>query len=562
MDSKNVIAAISLSAAVIILYALFFSPEPQQIQEIQDNQKNELVQNSEIPKLVETKEVETISRDEAINNSERLYFENENIFGSISLSNGGVIDDYTFKKYDKELNGEEKIILLNPSNINNGYVFNTGWASSDKNIDLPNTETKWKVSQNKKLTPNNPITLFYENSQGLRFERTISLDKKYLFSINQKIINNTEKTYKFYPYAYLHRNNVPEDLTNFYILHEGFVTVADGELKEIDYDDIDEKSYSKKANTGYLAIGDKYWVASIIPTNGRPFRIDIDYKKKYRASYIDLEGLELSANTSIQNNIKSIIGAKTVRDIDGYAESENIEQFDLVINWGVLYWLVKPMFFILEYFFKFSGNYGYAIILLTVLVRIVFFPLNNYAFKSMGKMKVLQPEMTRLKELHKNDKQELQKAMMKLYKTEGINPASGCFPILVQIPIFFSLYKLLLLDISMRHAPFIWIWEDLSTRDPLTVFNLFGLLPYSVPSFLEIGLLPVAMGATMFLQQKLNPSPMTDPIQKKIFAFFPLFITVILAPFAAGLILYWTCTNILTIIQQWIILKKTKVKTQ
>ncbi len=220
------------------------------------------------------------------------------------------------------------------------------------------------------------------------------------------------------------------------------------------------------------------------------------------------------------------------------------------------------MFFILEYFFKFSGNYGYAIILLTVLVRIVFFPLNNYAFKSMGKMKVLQPEMARLKELHKNDKQELQKAMMKLYKTEGINPASGCFPILVQIPIFFSLYKLLLLDISMRHAPFIWIWEDLSTRDPLTIFNLFGLLPYSVPSFLEIGLLPVAMGATMYLQQKLNPSPMTDPIQKKLFAFFPLFLTVILAPFAAGLILYWTCTNILTIIQQWIILKKTKVKTQ
>ena len=562
MDSKNVIAAISLSAAVIILYGLFFAPEPQQIQEIQDNQKNELVQNSEIPKLVETKEVETISRDEAITNSERIYFENENIFGSISLSNGGVIDDYTFKRYNKDLNSKEKIILLNPLNINNAYVFNTGWASSDKNIDLPNTETKWKASQNKKLTPNNPITLFYENSQGLRFERTISLDKKYLFNINQKIINNSEKTYKFYPYAYLHRNNVPEDLTNFYILHEGFVTVADGELKEIDYDEIDEESYSKKANTGYLAIGDKYWVTSIIPANGRSFRIDIDYKKKYRASYIDSEGLELSANTSIQNNIKSIIGAKTVRDIDGYAESENIEQFDLVINWGVLYWLVKPMFFILEYFFKFSGNYGYAIILLTILVRIVFFPLNNYAFKSMGKMKVLQPEMARLKELHKNDKQELQKAMMKLYKTEGINPASGCFPILVQIPIFFSLYKLLLLDISMRHAPFIWVWEDLSTKDPLTVFNLFGLLPYNVPSFLEIGLLPIAMGATMYLQQKLNPSPMTDPIQKKIFAFFPLFLTVILAPFAAGLILYWTCTNILTIIQQWIILRKTKVKTQ
>ena len=351
-------------------------------------------------------------------------------------------------------------------------------------------------------------------------------------------------------------------MTDFYILHEGFVTVTDEELKEIDYDDIDESSFSKEANSGFLAIGDKYWLTSIIPPNGRPFRIDIDYKKKYRASYIDSEGFELTANTSIQNNIKSIIGAKTVRDIDQYALSENVEKFDLVINWGILYWLVKPMFFILEFFYNFSGNYGYAIILLTILVRIVFFPLNQYAFKSMGKMKVLQPEMNRLKELHKNDKQELQKSLMKLYKSEGINPASGCFPILVQIPIFFSLYKLLLLDISMRHAPFVWIWKDLAAKDPVTIFNLFGLIPFNPPSFLQIGLLPVLMGITMFLQQKLNPSPMTDPIQKKIFTFFPLFITVILAPFAAGLILYWTCTNILTILQQWIILKKTTVKNK
>ena len=561
MDSKNVIAAISLSAAVIILYGLFFTPEPQQIQKAQQ-QKNQIVENSETPKLSETQEIVTISREEAINNSERIYFENENIIGSISLSNGGSIDDYTFKKYNKKLNSKEKIILLNPSNIKDGYTFNTGWVSPDKNIEIPNNETRWRVLNNSKLTPNNPVTLFYENKEGLRFEKTISLDKKYLFNINQKIINKTDKVFKFYPYAYLHRNNVPEDLTDFYILHEGFVVVTDQELKEIDYDDIDENSFSKKANSGFLAIGDKYWLTSIIPPNGRSFRIDIDYKKKYRASYIDSEGFELAANTSIQNNIKSIIGAKTVRDIDQYALNENIEKFDLVINWGILYWLVKPMFFILEYFYNFSGNYGYAIILLTILVRIIFFPLNQYAFKSMGKMKVLQPEMTRLKELHKNDKQELQKAMMKLYKSEGINPASGCFPILVQIPIFFSLYKLLLLDISMRHAPFIWIWKDLAAKDPVTIFNLFGLLPFNPPQFLQIGLLPVLMGITMFLQQRLNPSPMTDPIQKKIFTFFPLFITVILAPFAAGLILYWTCTNILTILQQWIILKKTTVKNK
>ncbi len=560
MDSKNVIAAISLSAAVIIFYGLFFAPEPQPIDK--SLQQNEIVKNSEAPKLIETQKIDLISRDKAINSSERILFENENIFGSISLSKGGVIDDLTFKKYNKELNGKEKIILLNPINIKDGYIFNTGWVSTDENINTPNLETKWNITGNNKLTPNNPVSIFYENEQGLRFERIISLDEKYLFKIKQKIINKTDKKYKFYPYAYLHRNNIPDDLTDFYILHEGFVTVSDEELKEIDYDEIDEKSYSKNSNKGFIAIGDKYWVTSIIPPSNRAFRIDIDYKNKYRASYIDSEGLLLDANSSIENNVKSIIGAKTVRDIDGYAESEKIEKFDLVINWGILYWLVKPMFFILEYFFIFSGNYGYAIILLTILVRIVFFPLNQYAFKSMGKMKVLQPEMNRLKELHKNDKQELQKSLMKLYKSEGINPASGCLPILVQIPIFFSLYKLLLLDISMRHAPFVWIWEDLSAKDPVTIFNLFGLLPYDVPSFLEIGLLPLLMGITMFLQQRLNPSPMTDPIQKKIFTFFPFFITIILAPFAAGLILYWTMTNILTIIQQWIILRKTTVKTK
>tara|TARA_B100002052_G_scaffold7191_1_gene6196 strand:+ start:603 stop:2288 length:1686 start_codon:yes stop_codon:yes gene_type:complete len=561
MDSKNVIAAISLSAAVIILYGLFFAPDPQQINQTQQK-KNEIVESSDAPKLVDTQKIDLISRDEAINSSNRILFENENIFGSISLSNGGAIDDFTFKNYNKVLNGKDKIILLNPINIKDGYIFNTGWVSSDENIDTPNLETEWIINGNSKLSPNNPVSIYYENNQGLRFERIISLDEKYLFKINQKIINKSDKKYKFYPYAYLHRNNIPDDLTDFYILHEGFVTVSNDELKEIDYDEIDEKSYSKKSNKGFIAIGDKYWVTSIIPPSDRSFRIDIDYKNKYRASYIDAEGLMLEPNSSIENDVKSIIGAKTVRDIDGYAESENIEKFDLVINWGILYWLVKPMFFILEYFFIFSGNYGYAIILLTILVRIVFFPLNQYAFKSMGKMKVLQPEMNRLKELHKNDKQELQKSLMKLYKSEGINPASGCLPILVQIPIFFSLYKLLLLDISMRHAPFVWIWEDLSAKDPVTIFNLFGLLPYNVPSFLEIGLLPLLMGITMFLQQRLNPSPMTDPIQKKIFTFFPLFITIILAPFAAGLILYWTMTNILTIIQQWIILRKTTVKTK
>jgi len=562
MESKNVIAAISLSAAVIILWGLFFIPEPQKLNQIQNNDtKSQISDSKETPSLEVSEEVKGISREDAIKGGDRIIFENQNIIGSISL-NGSAIDDYTFKKYNKELDSKEKIVLLNPANVENGYILNTGWATSNKNIDVPDLNTVWNVEGNNKITPENPVKLFWKNDQGLRFEKIISLDEKYLFTVNQKIINSGDKTYSFYPYGYIHRNKIPDDLTDFYILHEGFVILADDELIEKDYDEVEEKKFSKNAQDGYLSIGDKYWLTSLIPSKSRSFRIDIDYKNKYRASFIDIEGIELASNSSIENTTQLIIGAKTVRDIDGYAESNSINKFDLVINWGILYWIVKPMFYVLEYFFKYTGNFGIAIIMLTVLIRLIFFPLNNFAFKSMSKMKILQPEMTRLKELHKGDKVKLQQEMMSLYKREKINPASGCFPILLQIPFFFALYKLLLLSVEMRHEPFFGYIKDLSAKDPLSIFNLFGLIPYEVPTFLEIGLLPCLMGITMYLQQKLNPTPVNDPVQKKIFAFFPLFLTVILAPFASGLVLYWTSTNVLTIIQQWIIFKRTSVKTK
>ncbi len=563
MDLKNIIAAIALSAAVIVLYGLFFAPSPEQLSKSNKIQQNEIVENNDIPSLEDKVEVKTISRQEALNSSQRITFENEFIKGSISL-NGGLIDDLELKTYNKILDSKNKIQLLNPASTNEGYTFNTGWATKS-DVRTPNSNTEWKVDGSKTLTPNNPVKLFYVNDKNIRFEREIAIDNKYLFSVKQTVINQSNISFKLYPYATINRNNLPSDLTDFYILHEGYTLISGDSLEEVDYDDVEEKKFSTEGTTGVLIQGDKYWMTSIIPEQGRKFRFDLKYNDKYMASYIDLKGYEIRPNTVVEHNVKSLIGAKEIKQINKYKDDLKIEKLDLIVNYGVLYFIIVPMHKILSYFFNFTGNYGYAIILLTILVRIVFFPLNQYSMKSMGKMKSLGPEIENLKTRFKDDKQQLQKEMMKLYKVNGVNPASSCFPILIQIPIFFSLYKLLLLDLAMRHSPFIWVWKDLSAKDPLTIFNLFGLLPYSVPSFLEIGLLPVLMGSSMWLQMKLSPQPSgsddMQKMQKKIFMFMPLFLTVILAPFAAGLILYWVCTNILTIIQQYIINRSIKVKS-
>ena len=562
MDLKNIIAAIALSAAVIVLYGLFFAPEQKQISELNKNSNKNLNEQSETPNIEEKIKIKTIKREDAIKTEDRIFFENEFIKGSISLK-GGEIDDLELKTYDKTLKSNQKIQLLNPSSTKEGYTFNTGWATNS-DIDTPKSDSIWIKDGSNKLSPNNPVKIYFENKNGIRFERTISIDNKYLFKIKQKLINNSNKIFKIYPYAIINRNNLPSDLTDFYILHEGYTFITGDNVEEVDYDEVEEKKFSKEGSSGVLIQGDKYWMTSIIPEQGRNFRFDLDYKNKYRASYIDTEGYEVKPNTLIEHTVQSLIGAKEINQINKYKEDLNIEKLDLIVNYGVLYFIIVPMHKILSYFFNFSGNYGYAIILLTILVRIIFFPLNQYSMKSMGKMKGLGPEIENLKARFKDDKQQLQREMMKLYKINGVNPASSCFPILIQIPIFFSLYKLLLLDLAMRHSPFIWVWQDLSAKDPLTIFNLFGLLPYSVPSFLEIGLLPVLMGSSMWLQMKLSPQPSgsdeMQKMQKKIFMLMPLFLTVILAPFAAGLILYWVCTNILTIIQQYIINKSIKVK--
>ncbi len=559
MDTKNVIAAISLSAAVIILYSLFFSPSIVDKQDI-PNDKNIKKENSstDAPLLDQDEETIKISRNEALKENGRILFENDKIKGSISLI-GSSIDDLTFKNYTNTLKGDDNVILLNPKQTDNGYYVETGWATTNKNIDLPNSKSLWILEDNNKLTPNSSVKLSWTNNQNIKFLKEISIDKQYLFNIKQTIINNSNKTYNFYPYGQIIRNVAP-DVTNFYILHEGLIGVFDDQLIEEDYDDIEEKKYSKNAKSGWLGITDKYWITSLIPEKGKNFRSDFDYKDKFRANFIETNATEVGANEIKSNSIRVIIAAKEVNVIDGYAETENISKFDLAIDWGWFYFIVKPLFFAIQYFFNLAGNFGIAIIMITACIRLAFFPLANYSFKSMAKMKVLQPEMTRLKELHKEDKMKLQQEMMALYKREGVNPISGCLPIFIQIPFFFAIYKVLFVTIEMRHQPFFGWIKDLSERDPTSLFNLFGLIPWDPPSFLLIGVWPCLMGVSMWMQQKLNPTP-PDPVQAKIFMFFPLFLTVILAPFPAGLVIYWTINNVLTMAQQYIIIKRTTVKT-
>jgi len=558
MDSKNLILAMTLSGLVFILWYIFLPPTPQSTQ--RDLGKNEKIQeNTETstPSIETETEIKVLSRNDALDLSKRISIENENIYGSISLT-GGIIDDISLKKYKKSLNSEEKVVLLNPNNLNDGYYIETGWVSSSEK-DLPNSKTEWSVIGNSKLTKENSVTLEWTNKNGIKFIKIIELDEKFLFKVNQKIQNDGNLTHDFYPYAQIIRNKKPE-VSGFVILHEGFIGVFDQELKEEDYKDIEKKRFEGYFSSGWLGITDKYWITAIVPEKNKNFKAEFVYDKNYRANFILKDSIQSLPKQTVSNEIRIFTAAKEVAVIDAYAENQHIEKFDLTIDWGWFYFFTKPLFFVIDYFFKLTGNFGIAIILITACIRLLFFPLANYSFRSMAKMKVLQPEMIRLKELHKDDKVKLQQEMMALYKREKVNPISGCLPVLIQIPFFFAIYKMLFVTIEMRQQPFFGWIQDLSARDPTSVFNLFGLIPWDPPTFLMIGAWPIMMGITMYVQQKLNPTP-PDPVQAKIFMFFPLFLTIILAPFPSGLVVYWTVNNILTMAQQWVIMKKTKVKT-
>ena len=559
MDSKNVLIAVILSTIVLISWSTFFEPPVIERQ----NNENEISKNEDASSpSIDTKEIKSqITRSKALKNTTRIKVENENIKGSISLK-GAIIDDIIFKNYKESLDSEDKVIFLNPKNSPNQYFIETGWASGANNtkVKLPVDNTLWRVKGNSTLTPSTPVTLEWDNNEGLVFIKKIDIDNKFLFKIEQSIKNNSNKSFQFYPYAQITRSGKPEG-RQIYILHEGFLGVFGEELKEKDYGDIEKEKFTINSTKGWLGITDKYWITAIVPEKGSEFKAEFSAKdNKYKANYIIKNVSILNPGESIKNKINTFIAAKEVAVIDKYAEDLGIEKFDLAIDWGWFYFFTKPLFFIIDYFFKLTGNFGFAIVIITALIRLIFFPLANYSFKSMAKMKILQPEMVRLKELHKDDKVKLQQEMMALYKREKVNPISGCLPVLIQIPFFFAIYKMLYVTLEMRHQPFFGWIKDLSERDPTSIFNLFGLIPWDPPTFLMIGAWPILMGISMFIQQKLNPTP-PDPIQAKIFMFFPIFLTIILAPFPSGLVVYWTVNNVLTITQQWIIMRGTKVKT-
>ena len=562
MENKNVFIAIALSMSVLLFWGAFVeNPEQVDGKSLSQTPAVQKRTNDNIitPNINEVIEVETVSRNESIQKEDRIKIENNNIIGSISLK-GALIDDVSFKKHKQDLKNNNNVEFLNPKDTENGYFIETGWTSIGNKIKVPSGNTIWTAKGNKVLNENQPIVLQWDNKEGILFEKKIEIDEKYLFKVSQKVKNNTDVAINLFPYAQITRNKIPDDIQNFYISHEGFIGVFDEELNEDDYDDIEDKKIVREADNGWFGITDKYWMTAIVPKKGENFKSTFLYKNAFKANYILNNPTIIKPSSSNSNEVKIFVAAKEVETIDAYAANQKIDKLDLVIDWGWFYFFTKPLFFIIDYLFKLSGNFGIAIILITLGIRVLFFPLANYSFRSMAKMKALQPEMVRLKELHKDDKIKLQQEMMSLYKKEKVNPASGCLPVLIQIPFFFAIYKMLFISLEMRHQPFFGWIKDLSAQDPTSLFNIFGLIPWDPPSFLMIGVWPILMGLSMWVQQKLNPAP-TDPIQAKIFAFFPIFLTIILATFPSGLVVYWTVNNILTIAQQWVIMKKTKIKT-
>ena len=572
MESRNLILAIILSVGVLFIWSFFFeAPEQEMLNgEIESGDVSEVNSNEldmeaidEIERSLGITEKGNIGLDEALSADKRVKIETNSIVGSINLK-GLRTDDIVLKKYNEtQEEFSEKIGVLQPIDTYDGYEVTFGWIKNqDANFETPNAESIWKVSNNNAtLTSNNEVEFEWSNTTGQTFVTTIGLDEDYLFDITQEVKNNSNEEIIINNASKVTRKQAPS-LSGMFILHEGLLGVLQEKLELIDYDDLkdDEETLNFESDNGWVGITDKYWLAALIPDQNKSFKAIYTYDNGYIAYYRSLNATKVAAGSDHIVESQIFIGAKEAKLIDRYQEDYGIYNFDLAIDWGWFYFLTKPLFNVIYFFSELSGNFGLAIIILTVITRIVFFPLANWSFISMAKMKMLQPEMTRIKELHKDDRAQQQQALMALYKKEKVNPISGCLPILIQIPFFFAIYKMLFVSIEMRHAPFYGWIQDLASKDPTTIFNAFGLIPWDPPSFLIIGIWPILMGLTMYIQQKLNPSP-PDPIQARIFMFLPLFITILLAQFAAGLVIYWTTNNVLSIIQQWIINKRTTVKT-
>mgnify|MGYP001408577030 CR=1 FL=1 len=582
-DNRNMIVAIVLSLVVLLGWQYFIAGP--QLDAQQDAQQAQLAEDAQqagssapvalpegasgqvAPGTESGTAVQSfVSREQALAASPRLIIDTPSLSGSVNLE-GAKLDDLRLKDYRQTLaEDSETVILFSPKGSNAPYYAEHGWvADPGVQANLPNAETVWTAETSGELTPSSPIVLSWGNGEGLTFTRTFSVDENYMFTVEQEVQNNTGQNVQLYPYGLIARTGEPET-AGFFVLHEGLIgVIGDEGLQEIKYSDLaDEGSIRPgRADMGWLGFTDKYWAATLIPNQGTDFQPNFSYSagtQNFQTDYL-ADPVQVVAGGTATSSSLLYAGAKITSLIDGYQEAFNIENFDLMIDWGWFYFLTKPMFWVIDWLYSLVGNFGIAILLVTVIVKAIFFPLANKSYVSMSKMKLVQPKMTEIREKFKDDKQKQQQAMMELYKTEKINPLAGCLPMVIQIPVFFSLYKVLFVTIEMRHAPFFGWIQDLSAPDPTTVFNLFGLIPWDPPSFLMIGIWPLIMGITMFLQMKMNPAP-AEPAQQMIFTWMPVLFTFMLATFPAGLVIYWAWNNTLSVTQQAIIMRRQGVKLE
>ncbi|WOJ88832.1 membrane protein insertase YidC [Methylocapsa polymorpha] len=521
------------------------------------------------------------TRAEALAEGPRIKLDTKALFGSISLK-GGRIDDVSLKAYRETPDPHSpNIVLLSPLGSPAPYYAETGFfAAPGETLALPRQDALWTADR-ETLTETEPVTLSYDNGQGLVFHRKIAVDDRYMFSVTDSVENKSQRPATLHPYAIVARHGKPIS-ANFSVLHEGFVgVVGDAGVQEVKYDKIEKEEHATKTFKGaggWLGITDKYWAATVIPEQSAPVAASFSEREQasagnlapvkiYQAGFVGEAGATIAPGATGAVETRVFAGAKEVDTLDLYERTLGIEKFDLLIDWGWFYFITRPMYWLLDHIYKFIANFGVAILIVTAMVKAVFFPLANRSYMAMAKMKAVAPQIEAIRLRYPDDKPKQSQETMALYKREKINPVAGCLPMLIQIPVFYAFYKVLVITIEMRQAPFFGWIKDLSQPDPTNVFNLFGLLPYDptqVPVFgpyLALGIWPLIMGVSMFVQMKMNPEP-ADPVQKQVFAWMPVIFTFTLGSFPSGLVLYWTWNNTLTVIQQSLIMKKAGVKIE
>ncbi len=582
-NNRNMILAVVLSMLVLFGWQFFIAgPQLDQAQrQAELSAQQELAQDSAdlaapsadgVAGAAPSSDTGTqvfATREDALAASDRVAIETDALSGSINLT-GARIDDLHLLRYNETPDPDSPTItLLSPVGSDVPYYLEQGWvAAQGSDVALPTGQTEWSVESGDTLTAETPVTLVWDNGEGLIFRRTISVDENYMFTIDQSVENSGAGDVTLFPYSRIARLYTPQT-QNFFILHEGPIGVlGDANLVERSYSDLENEGQLDFASTGgWLGFTDKYWATAIIPPqeqaiNARYFHgTSAPSGHDYRANFVAQDAVVVPAGGNASHESLAFAGAKVESIIDSYETAYSIDRFELMIDWGWFHFITKPMFYLIRLLYEFLGNFGLAILAVTVIVKALFFPLANKSYASMANMRRVQPKMKEIQEKHKDDRAAQQQAMMELYKTEKINPISGCWPVLIQIPVFFSLYKVLFVTIEMRHAPFFGWIQDLAAPDPTHIFNLFGLLPYdpsAVPvigSFLAIGIWPVIMGITMWVQMRLNPPP-ADPTQAMIFNWMPVIFTFMLATFPAGLVIYWAWNNFLSVVQQWFIMRR------